>query len=76
MGKANIKSRCGLVYKQKKWWFRSQFDADRESFALFNIEAFPGYAHHRIGIVLHIEQLDHLINVSEFFGLRGSRRLS
>ena len=61
-----VEARRRLVEEQQQLRLGRHLDADGQALALLDVEALAGHADHGVGVVLHLEQLDDLLDVVQF----------
>src|SRR5689334_8659864 len=64
-GGLRVETRSGLVDEKQQRGLGSEFDTDGKTLSLLNVESFTGNADDGIGIFLHVQQLDNLLDVRE-----------
>lgn len=60
-----IQTRGRLVDEQQQRRLRGQFDTDSQSLTLLDVETLTGHTDDGVSVLVHIQQLDNLIDVSE-----------
>ncbi|KAI6776430.1 hypothetical protein HG530_000375 [Fusarium avenaceum] len=66
-GCLRIKTGGGFVDKEEKGRLGGELNTDCKTLALFNIETLAEDTYDGVGVLLHIEQLDDFVNVSNLF---------
>jgi len=71
-----IEARCWFVNEEKEWWLRNKFHANSQSLPLLNIQTFAKHTDHGIGVVLHVKELNDLLDIVKFLRFWDACRLS
>ena len=71
-----VETRGRLVEEDEEGGLGGELDADREALALLDVEAHADLADERLGVRLHLEELDDLLDVGELLGLGRRARLT
>lgn len=71
-----VKTRGGLVDKEKQRRLRSQLNTDGKTLSLFDVETLARNADDGIGVLLHLQQPDDLVHIRQLLLARGVGRLA
>ncbi|TFA97843.1 hypothetical protein CCMA1212_010383 [Trichoderma ghanense] len=75
-GRLRVEARGRLVDEQQQWWLCSEFDAYRQPLPLFDIQPLAQHADDGVRILLHVQQLDDLVDIRQLLGPRRARGLA
>jgi len=70
-----VESGSRFIEEDEESGFGSEFDTDRETFPLFDVETHTDFSDESFRVSLHFEKLDDLFDVFELLGLGSSARL-
>ena len=71
-----VEARRGFVEEDEEGGLGGEFDSDRETLALLDVESHPDVSDYCLGVRLHLEESEDLLDVGELLGLGSAGGLT
>lgn len=65
-----------LVEEEEELWLGDHLDSDRQALALLDVETFAETTDNGVGVLVHLEKGEDLLNIGELLGPRHTGRLA